>query len=101
MLAFAFQQELTLWRLLELKMELLIQCVPAFLLALHWPRQRAGATFAGLVAGTILAVGLTFSGHARLWGIHAGVIGLGVNAAVVIAGSILMSGPSTADRRTA
>ena len=35
----ALQQDVTLWRLIELKMEILIQCVPAFLLALHWTRQ--------------------------------------------------------------
>ena len=37
MLVVVFQPEITLWRLIELKMELLIQCVPAFLLAIHWP----------------------------------------------------------------
>ena len=85
----ALQRDVTLWRLIELKMELLIQCVPAFLLALHWRRLAAGPTLVGLLAGTLLAVGLTSVGFARVGGVHAGLIGLAVNAAVALAGSKL------------
>ena len=38
----AMNREITLWRLIELKMELLVQCVPAFMLAIHWRVVRAG-----------------------------------------------------------
>ena len=37
----ALSPRLTIWRLIELKMELLIQCVPAFLMAIHWRGFRA------------------------------------------------------------
>jgi Na+/proline symporter len=85
----ALWQELTLWRLIELKMELLIQCVPAFLLALHWKRQAALPTLLGLAAGTLLSVFLTLTGTPRLWGVHVGILGLVLNLSVVVAGTWL------------
>jgi SSS family solute:Na+ symporter len=87
MIPLAFLEDFSLWRLIELKMELLIQCVPAFLLAIHWRGQRADATLAGLAIGTVLSVGLTFAGVPRLFGIHAGIVGLAVNTIVVVIGS--------------
>ncbi|MBW2271677.1 MAG: sodium:solute symporter family protein [Deltaproteobacteria bacterium] len=89
MVPLALWRELTLWRLIELKMELLIQCVPAFLLALHWRGLRAAPTLAGLVAGTCFGVGFTVAGIPRMGGIHVGVLGLAVNLAVAVAGSLL------------
>jgi SSS family solute:Na+ symporter/sodium/pantothenate symporter len=74
----------TLWGLIELKMELLIQCVPAFLLALHWRRLRARPVLAGLLAGTLLAVALRSTGQSRIEGIHVGVLGLALNVAVTV-----------------
>jgi Na+/proline symporter len=89
MIPLALQREVTLWRLLELKMELLIQCAPAFLLAMHWLRLSAGATLAGLVVGTVFAVALTLAGEPRLFGVHVGVVGLGLNVLVAVIGSLL------------
>jgi Na+/proline symporter len=83
MIPIALQREVTLWRLLELKMELLIQCVPAFLLAIHWPRQGAAATLAGIGVGACFAVGLTLAGVPRIGGMHVGVLGLGLNVLTV------------------
>jgi Na+/proline symporter len=82
--ALALLPKLTLWRLIELKMELLIQCVPAFLLALHWRRLRAMPCLAGVVVGTLIAGGAALANAKRIEGIHVGVIGLAVNVAVVI-----------------
>jgi Na+/proline symporter len=89
MIPIALLPELTLWRLIELKMELLVQCVPAFLVALHWSRLRAGPTLAGLVVGTCFAVGLTLIDVPRILGVHVGVIGLALNAAVAVVGSLI------------
>ncbi len=89
---FALNRDLTLWRLIELKMELLIQCVPAFLIALHWPRLRTGPVLAGIVIGTLFSVGLTFAGIPRIEGVHVGVVGCLLNTAVAIIGSLL-TGP--------
>lgn len=85
----ALDPQFTLWRLIELKMELLIQCAPAFLLALHWPRLRAGPCLAGLLAGTALALGGALAGASRVAGVHVGVVGLALNVAVAVLGTAL------------
>lgn len=84
----ALWRELTLWRLIELKMELLIQCVPAFLIALHWSRLRAGPVFAGILVGTLFSAGLSLAGVTRIEGVHVGVVGCAINALVAVAGSV-------------
>ncbi|MDG2049996.1 MAG: sodium:solute symporter family protein [Myxococcota bacterium] len=94
----ALQRDITLWRLIELKMELLIQCVPAFLMALHWRRQSARATLAGLLAGTGFAVIATLSGTSQWGGVHVGVIGLLVNGCVVVLGSLFSESGGRHDR---
>lgn len=81
-------RDITLWGLIELKMELLVQCVPAFLLGLHDRRLRAGPLLLGLALGTAFAVGASFGlGWSRIGGVHAGVIGLALNASVAWLGS--------------
>jgi len=85
----ALLRDITLWRLIELKMEILIQCVPAFLLALHWRRQSATATLLGILVGTGFAVVVTLAGTSQWGGVHVGVIGLLLNGCVVILISLL------------
>ena len=82
-------REITLWGLVELKMELLIQCVPAFLIAIHSSRLRAGPLLLGFAVGTAFAVivGLGL-GLSRIAGIHAGILGLVLNAAIAWVGSL-------------
>jgi Na+/proline symporter len=82
MVSVALLPRFTLWRLIELKMELLIQCVPAFLLALHWRRLRAGPAFWGIVLGTAVAVGAVLLEVRRVAGFHVGVLSLVLNLAV-------------------
>ncbi len=82
-------REITLWRLIELKMELLIQCVPAFLLAIQWRGLRAAPTLAGLAVGTVFGAAFILAGVPRIGGLHAGVVGLVLNLAIAIAGSLL------------
>lgn len=91
MVPFAIQKELTLWRLIELKMELLVQCVPAFLVALHWSRLRAWPTLIGLLVGTAIAVAGALLGAKTVFGIHSGLLGLGVNLAIATLGSLRSS----------
>ena len=83
-IAIAWSPQLDLWRLIELKMELLIQCVPAFMLAIHWKRLDARSTLAGLVVGAVLAGGAALLGESRIGGVHVGVIGLAVNVGVLL-----------------
>ena len=73
-------------------MELLIQCVPAFLLAIHWRRLRAGPALLGLLLGTAIAGGAALLGTKRVEGLHVGVIGLAVNLVVAVVGSYVARG---------
>ncbi|NRA03194.1 MAG: sodium:solute symporter family protein [Myxococcales bacterium] len=88
MVALALGPRFTLWHLIELKMELLIQCVPAFLLAARWSGLRARPAFFGLVAGTAIAIGGVWLGFERVGGIHMGVLSLLVNLCIAVAGSL-------------
>ncbi len=80
-------RDITLWGLIELKMELLIQCVPAFLIALHWRRLRAAPVLWGLLVGSTLVVAGVLLEVKRLGGVHLGVIGLGINTSIALIGS--------------
>ena len=82
-------RNVTLWGLVELKMELLIQCVPTFLVALHSKRLRAGPLLVGFALGTAVAVGVGLGlGVSRLGGVHIGVVGLALNLAAAALFSI-------------
>ena len=95
--ALAWSPQFDLWRLIELKLELLIQCVPAFMLAIHWQRLDARSTLAGLIVGSVLSGGAALAGETRIGGVHVGVIGLAANLVVVFAGVAVQGG----GRRTA
>ena len=85
----------TLVRLLELKFEVLIQVVPCFFMGLYWPRLTAGTALTGMVCGLVVALGLTLMGKPLLWGFHAGVVGLFINAAVCGVGTLLKPAETT------
>ena len=85
----------TLWRLIELKMEVLIQCAPSFLLALHWRGLRADATIVGACVGALIAGGAALADVSRVGGIHPGLVALGLNVACCVAIS-LWRGPERA-----
>ncbi len=85
-LTIAFKEQ-TIWRLMEIKLEVLCQIAPAVMLGLHLPKLRSHAVFAGLLAGTTVAVSLSFGvlgpEMTKPLGIHAGIWGLGVNLALL------------------
>ncbi len=95
---FALAYEGTLVQLLQLKFELLIQCVPCFYLGIHWKGLTAKAALAGIFTGLATTLILTFAGdlgisetnHKLVWGIHAGIIGLLIN--VIVCGTSLFRG---------
>ncbi len=91
----ALVPRITLWGLTELKMEILAQLSPLFLLGLTWRRFAAGPALVGIVVGIGLSMGLTLSGHGRVWGIHAGILGAGVNYLVCVAATFLLPTSST------
>jgi Na+/proline symporter len=70
-------------------MELLIQCVPVFLIAIHWSRFRARPALLGLAFGVGVAILGVALDSKRVFGIHTGVIGVAGNAAIACIGSLL------------
>ena len=77
----ALNPRVTLWGLTELKMDVLVQTAPLFILAAIWPRLHAPAAIGGILIGLIIGIGLTLAGYGKIWGIHAGVLGLIANVA--------------------
>lgn len=80
----------TIWRLMEIKLELLCQIAPAIFLGVHLKKLRAKSVFMGITFGTIIAVGIIlvnmmgFPIPSKPWGIHAGIWGLMVNILVLV-----------------
>lgn len=76
----------TIWRLMEIKLELLCQIAPAIFLGLHLKRLSSRAVLYGVIIGTIVAVIITL--HPLLptkpLGIHAGIWGLLINVLVLV-----------------
>jgi SSS family solute:Na+ symporter/sodium/pantothenate symporter len=80
----AFSPRITLWGLTELKMEILAQASPVFVLGAVYRRLQARAALTGMVAGSTLAVALTLAGYARPWGFHAGFLGWILNMSLCL-----------------
>ena len=85
----AISTEKTLVRLLELKFEVLIQIVPCFFLGLYWKQLSSRVVLIGLLGGLAVALGLTMAGITKLYGFHAGVVGLGLNFTICALGTLL------------
>ncbi len=86
----------TLYEIFILKFELLVQVFPAFVLGLYWKGLDQRAVFWGMLFGALLAGVLTLTGNKTIYGIHGGVIGLGLNFVICVVGSWLL--PSAADK---
>lgn len=84
LVAVAIGTDKTLIRLLELKFEVLIQIAPCFFLGLYWRDLSAKMVLTGMLAGLGIALIATWLGYARIWGFHAGVVGLTVNVLICI-----------------
>ena len=80
----ALNPRITLWGLTEVKMEILGQVAPLFVLGVSWDRLTTRAALTGMVTGTTAYVGLLATGHSELWDIHAGVVALLVNLLVCV-----------------
>ena len=85
LVAIALNPRLTLWGLTELKMEILAQVAPLFILGVSWDRLTTRAAMAGMVTGTTVYAALLAAGHPQPWNVHAGVVALLVNVAVCVA----------------
>ena len=79
----------TIWRLTEIKFELLMQAFTPVVLGLYLARLRPKPVFIGCLVGLVLAVSLTVAGMPKPYGIHAGLWGLIANLAISLGGSYL------------
>jgi len=85
----AIQSESTIFRLIEIKLELLLQTVPAIYLGVHTKRLKGRSVFVGMAVGTVVTV--TFMAAQKLGaplptkplGIYAGLWGLGLNLIII------------------
>jgi SSS family solute:Na+ symporter len=76
----------TLWRLIEIKMELLIQTAPIIIIGLRSPHLDAATALRALATGTALAAAAVLAGIDHVGGLHAGVCAAAVNTVICLAG---------------
>ena len=88
----AFAPPMTLWGLTELKMEILVQVSPVFVLGSIWNRLDARAALVGMLAGASVSGGLALAGIGSLGGIQGGVVGWALNVSLCVGLSILRTG---------
>ncbi len=79
MVLIALQTKITLWGLIELKMQILIQIAPLFILGIHSQRVSARGMMWGLCIGFTFAIGTFFLDISTMGGVQVGLIGLVLN----------------------
>lgn len=89
LLLIAWNPPTTLYNIFVLKFELIVQIAPAFILGLYWDRLRAAPLFWGMLAGALFAGVWTVIGEEELYGVPAGLLGLGINLAIAVLGSLM------------
>lgn len=90
LLLLAWNPPSTLYNIFVLKMELISQLAPAFILGLYWRRLSTWPVFAGMLAGALVAGGYTIAGSDGWHGVPGGLIGLGLNLVICIVGSLFL-----------
>lgn len=79
----------SIWGLIEIKLELLMQIAPALFLGLHWRRLGAPAVLGGFLVGSGLTLFFSAGSNFVEWipkkpfGIHSGLLGLAGNLVVL------------------
>ncbi len=102
------QTESSLWTLIKLKLEFMVQISPVFLLGLFWRRLPGSVVLAGVSTGTAItlvlwvgaALGYWDTAARSPWGISAGVWGLAVNYSICIVGGLMAPQHPVAGRPT-
>ena len=96
LVAIALAPRVTLWGLTEIKMEILAQVAPLFILGVSWRRLTTAAAFTGILAGCATYAGLLLAGRSEVWNIHAGIVALAVNVAACAAVTFVQPQPAWA-----
>jgi SSS family transporter len=95
----SLETESSLWLLIKLKLEFMVQLSPLFLLGLFWRRLSAGPAFVGMLCGTLVTLVIWAGVPFEWWdtrsplGVSAGVWGLTLNYGLCVGGALLMSRP--------
>jgi SSS family solute:Na+ symporter len=84
----------TLWRLTEIKVELLAQLFPALILGLYWPRMSKWPAILGMAAGTLFVAVYALLGIERFWWFQSGVYALTLNLSISVVSAVIL-GPSS------
>lgn len=89
LLVIAWYPPTTLYNIFVLKFELLVQLSPAFFVGMYWKRMAAMPVLWGMIVGSVIAGAVTLFGVTPPLGIQGGLIGLAVNLAICVGGSML------------
>lgn len=85
----------TIWKLIEIKLEILCQAAPVIFLGLHVKSLRSSDMLSGIIAGLTLTIFLKCTGMIgldipeKIWGIHTGVWGLTLNFLTIGIASVI------------
>lgn len=96
----SLRTESSIWLLIRLKLEFMVQLSPVFMLGLFWRRFTAGPAFWGMLGGSALTLviwGGAMAGwweNRSPWGVSAGVWGLAVNYGICVGGSWVLPAAS-------
>lgn len=95
----SMKTESSIWLLIKLKLEFMVQLAPVFILGVFWRRLTGSAAFAGMLAGAGLTLVIWLGVMAGAWStrspwsISAGVWGLALNCGICVAVSLLAAQP--------
>ena len=83
----------TLYSIFVLKFELIAQIAPAFILGMYWKRLSTWPVFFGMLAGALLAGGMTVFDISGPFGFSGGLLSLLLNVLICVIGSLLVPAP--------
>ena len=80
--------------MLDRKIDLLVQLVPAFIIGLHFEKIKGTAVLLGVIIGLLVSLVIPFGGfsfveNGKVYGLHAGLIGLIPNITITLLGSFI------------
>lgn len=90
LLVISWNPPATLYQILVIKFELLVQAFPAFVLSMYFKRFSSRPVFIGMLVGTIFAVTMSLTGMRTIMGFYSGLWGLLINMAICFAGSMFV-----------
>ena len=89
----------TIWKLMEIKFEILCQVAPAIFLGLNFKSFSSRSMLYGIIGGTLFTLIIMFNNNLgfdfsnRPFGFHAGLIGLALNLIIIFAHHTLFAKP--------